>query len=424
MSADNFHQFGMTPEILVGNVVADALAKQGASVIPAVNDGGKMDRITWAVQQSIYATSILAAQAAPRNTTAHPEDVLFAARRVRKRERTSLENASSHSLVSVGNGYHCHVCELSTPAGGALDWLRNTICSGPPNSHPAMPVRIEHQTHQLSFHGGVYWCALCGQIAQHAAGKKSRAIGLVNECPRHLTRAGRDELARIERRRSPKASADWPLMRETIFSQQRLSCLLARQIFQWSSLLGHDPSVFVVVSLAGSSPFSMVWSSLLEYELLCAQFIRSGGVGTRCSGIPLSFLDCVFLGFGRFAFGTRVEIFACLFADVAHSALLSLPFSCAHSCQVCQVRWCDFLAGNGRFYCVAIPWLFVHWLLARGIQWVCNTGKLFSMVPWSSFRNHGNSRFWNGRSCGALSAVILGLMCAPLMLWWHLETMQ
>ena len=96
----------MTPEILVGNFVADALAKKGASVFFAVNDWGKMDRITWGVQQRIYATSILAAQAAPRNTTAHPEDVLLSARRVRKRERTSLENASSHSLISVGTGYH------------------------------------------------------------------------------------------------------------------------------------------------------------------------------------------------------------------------------------------------------------------------------------------------------------------------------
>ena len=68
----------------MGNLVADAFAKQGASVISAVNDGGKMNRITWAVQQRKYATSILAAQAAPRNTTAHPEDVLLAARRVRE----------------------------------------------------------------------------------------------------------------------------------------------------------------------------------------------------------------------------------------------------------------------------------------------------------------------------------------------------
>ena len=214
ITAGNFNQFGMTAEILVGNAVADALAKKGASVFSAVNDWGKIDRITWAVQQRIYATSILAAQASPHNTTAHP------ARRVRKRERTSLENASSHSLVFVGRGYHFHVCELSTPARGALGWLRNTICSGPPNSRPDMPFRVGHQTlhesHQLSFHRGVFWCAICGHIGQHAAGKKSRAIGLVNECPRHMTRAGRDVLARIEWRLSPKASADWPLMRETI----------------------------------------------------------------------------------------------------------------------------------------------------------------------------------------------------------------
>ena len=60
-----------------------------------------------------------------------------------------------------------------------------------------------------------FWCAICWQIAQHAAGK-FRAIFLVNECPRHLTRAGRDVLARIGRGLSPKASADWPLMREKI----------------------------------------------------------------------------------------------------------------------------------------------------------------------------------------------------------------
>ena len=66
--------------------------------------GSKMDQVTWAVQQRIYATSILAAQAAPRSASAHPEGVLLAARRVRKRESTILEDASSHSLVPVGKG--------------------------------------------------------------------------------------------------------------------------------------------------------------------------------------------------------------------------------------------------------------------------------------------------------------------------------
>ena len=36
------------------------------------------------------------------------------------------------------------------------------------------------------------------------------------------------------------------------------------------------------------------------------------------------------------------------------------------------------------------------------------------MVPWSSFRNYGNSRKGIGRSCGALTAVILGLMCVTV----------
>ena len=94
----------MTPEILVGNAVADALAKKGESVFPAVNDWRKMDQITSAVQQRFYASSILAAQAAPRNASAHPEDTLITARRIRKRERTNLENASTCANILLPQG--------------------------------------------------------------------------------------------------------------------------------------------------------------------------------------------------------------------------------------------------------------------------------------------------------------------------------
>ena len=94
------------------------------------------------------------------------------------------------TLVLVGRGYHCHVCENSAPARGALDWHGNTICSRPPSSHPSVPVRVGrqilHESHRLRFHRGLYWCTTCGPIAQHAAGTKSRVIGLVNECPGYL----------------------------------------------------------------------------------------------------------------------------------------------------------------------------------------------------------------------------------------------
>ena len=142
----------------------------------------------------------------------------------------------------------------------------------------------------------------------------------------------------------------------------------------------------VVVSLAGSSPFSMVWSSLLEYEVLCAQCIRSGGVGTRCSGIPLSFLDCVFSYLWKICPVVRAWIFfACLFADVAHSASLSLPFSCVHSCQVCQVPWCDFLAGNEKILLCCDSFAVCALTPCSSNPMGCNSGKLFSMVPWSIF---------------------------------------
>ena len=214
ITADNSHQFGMTPEILVGNPVADALACSLLSVIG----------VRWVASLGQYSSAYMPpAYLPPRLHRATPLLTLrmcCSPHDVSASVSAPVWRMLHHTLwYLVGKGYHCHVCELSTPARGALDWLRNTICSGPPNSRPDMPVRVGHQTlHeslQLSFHRGVYWCASCGQIAQHAAGKKSRAIGLVNECPRHLTRAGRDVFARIERGRSPKASADWPLMRDT-----------------------------------------------------------------------------------------------------------------------------------------------------------------------------------------------------------------
>ena len=43
ITSDNLHQFNSTPEILVGNAVADALAKKGASDFLAANDWVKMD---------------------------------------------------------------------------------------------------------------------------------------------------------------------------------------------------------------------------------------------------------------------------------------------------------------------------------------------------------------------------------------------
>ena len=97
---------------------------------------------------------------------------MFCSRHIPKRERTIL-------------GYHCRVCDNSTPARGALDWLRSTICSGPPSSHPSDLVRVGHQmlheSHRLRFHRGVYWCTSCGQLPNTLQARSPELLGLVNE---------------------------------------------------------------------------------------------------------------------------------------------------------------------------------------------------------------------------------------------------
>ena len=100
------------------------------------------------------------------------------------------------------------------------DWVKMdqiTLAIQQPISDPvSVGHQMLHESHRLRFHRGVYWWTTYGQVAQHAAGKKSRAIGLVNDCPSYLTRSGRDVLARIEKGLSPKASACCLLMRGSV----------------------------------------------------------------------------------------------------------------------------------------------------------------------------------------------------------------
>ena len=158
--------------------MSDALTKKGASVVLAANDWVKMDQIAWAVQAGhLCHQHTCCTGCTTRSASAHPEDSLLAAH-IRKRERTILKNACLLALTGPCRQRVSLPCENSTPARGALDWLRNTTCSGPPSSHPSVPVRVGHQmlheSHRFRFHRGVYWCTTCGQLAQHA-GKKSKS---------------------------------------------------------------------------------------------------------------------------------------------------------------------------------------------------------------------------------------------------------
>ena len=81
-TSDNFHQFDLTPEILVGNAVADALAKKGASVFLAANDWVKIcqDRMGCSTAHVCHQYTCCSG-CSTKCLSAHPEDVLLAARR-------------------------------------------------------------------------------------------------------------------------------------------------------------------------------------------------------------------------------------------------------------------------------------------------------------------------------------------------------
>ena len=147
----------------MGNAVADALAKKGASVFLAANDWVKMDQIAWAVPQRIYATRTLAAQAAPRSVSAHLGDVLLAARRIRKRERTILENASTHSLVPVDRGVIA--VGVRTLHQSVVRWIgsQHHLLRTAQLSSIRSCARWASDATRIA-HRSVYWS--CGQIAQ------------------------------------------------------------------------------------------------------------------------------------------------------------------------------------------------------------------------------------------------------------------
>ena len=181
----------MTPEILVGKAVADALTKKGASVFPAVDHVGSTAAL---LCSPAYLLHRLHHEAPPLTLrmfcSLHAESENGNAPSWRTLHRTHWFLLAKGIIA---------MCATTLPPR-VVRWIG--ICSGPPSSHPSVPVRVGHQmlheSHRLRFH------------------KKSRAIGLVNECPGYLTRAGRHVLACIERGLSPNASADWPLMRDTV----------------------------------------------------------------------------------------------------------------------------------------------------------------------------------------------------------------
>ena len=84
--------------------MADALAKKGASVFLAANEWVKLLSNSasmppvYLLLRLLHEVSLLTLRM-----------FLLAARRIWKRERTILEIASTHSLVPVGNEYHCCV---------------------------------------------------------------------------------------------------------------------------------------------------------------------------------------------------------------------------------------------------------------------------------------------------------------------------
>ena len=71
-----------------------------------------------------------------------------------------------------------------------------------------------HESHKLIYMGGFWYCGTCGFYATAgSASGKSSAKKLVEPC-QTPTRGGLNFLARLQRHKTPKANAQWPLLHD------------------------------------------------------------------------------------------------------------------------------------------------------------------------------------------------------------------
>ena len=124
----------------------------------------------------------------------------------------ALEAKSSHSVARAGGRWICTACHDSCPRVGLRDWLISTcipVAQGPKASRPSSGKSVQigggliHPTHPAEFSStlGVWYCTACGatgaELLKHLAAK----------CPGTMTKAGRQNIARIERGLYPGSSA-------------------------------------------------------------------------------------------------------------------------------------------------------------------------------------------------------------------------
>ena len=236
----------VTPELMahyaipavdvIGNEIADALAKRGAALHSLAECTRKLieraDHKAHAVLRRIVKAQILASEAQPRAARKHPRVATDAG----EPQLIQQVRNSCHFIIKDGSRWKCGRCNQQAPTRDFRAWLKGAKCeavvAGPSDKASkqraaisadgeisfSQPVPVDrthigskssHVSHRLVAWRGITWCWSCGSYAT-LAGSIGELKGLANQCGTP-NRGKRHVLARLRKGLPPRADMQWPL---------------------------------------------------------------------------------------------------------------------------------------------------------------------------------------------------------------------
>ena len=223
--ADNVHtyvKFSLTPQDLVGNLLADVLAGWASRLYQVWKHDAYAVKWYFATIQRVQARAVvILSQVLGVRTAFSTED----ARPARPRPLPIGAHAlsSQHTVRTLGWVLHCVRCLRHSPAGAqaARSWLaspcrpdavlsqtmrfaaiRPTVV--PRGTRVVIGRATVHESHELHVYRGLYYCRLCGY---HGSAKMQK---LVATCTRLSGRAAIDRVLALKRGRLPSGLREWP----------------------------------------------------------------------------------------------------------------------------------------------------------------------------------------------------------------------
>ena len=206
--------YGVTSVDLLGNYLADALARRGADDVAVLSDDVFNVKWHYSIAYKIQARAAVILSHVGHRRTAPLER----AKPLPKLTTTAFRVQSQHRTVSMGKHLHCVQCNCTSPLGrpSIVQWLAtpcqpdiallSSLKAGqarparcPAGKHLSLGHQRIHETHDMFVYKGLSFCKSCGYYGI------KRALKLVDPCGESFTS---DHAGQLRRRQAAREVAN------------------------------------------------------------------------------------------------------------------------------------------------------------------------------------------------------------------------